>query len=122
MLASDLVGEWLGRIRSPRSYILNSETSRPCSKMSVSICLDDVALIAGADHEVIHAMGGIDLHDVPQYRLAADFDHRLRLQIGLFAESRTESAGENDSFHALRSSRACALVDFPSILGSRGRR
>ncbi len=53
------------------------------------VLLDHIALVSAADHEIVDAMGGIDLHDVPQDRLAADLDHWLGLQVGLFGNSGT---------------------------------
>src|SRR6185436_3334141 len=67
------------------------------------ILLDDIALVPAADHEVVHAVGGIDLHDVPEDGLAADLDHRLGPDAGLLADARAEASGQNDRFH--RSSR-----------------
>src|SRR6185503_4052524 len=63
------------------------------------ILLDDVALVATADHEVVGAVRRVDLHDVPEDRAAADLDHRLRPQIALLGDPRAEPAGENDDFH-----------------------
>ena len=63
------------------------------------VLLDDVALVAAADDEVVDAVRRVDLHDVPEDRLAADLDHRLRLQIALFGDPRAEPAGENDGLH-----------------------
>ena len=63
------------------------------------ILLDDVALVAAADHEIVDAVRRVDLHDVPEDRLAADLDHRLRLQIALLGDPRAEPAGENDDLH-----------------------
>ena len=48
------------------------------------VLLDDVALVATANDKIIYAMGGIQLHDVPQDWSAADFDHWLGLEIGFF--------------------------------------
>lgn len=70
------------------------------------ILLDQIALIAAADHEVVHAMGGIELHDVPENRPAADLDHRLRLEVGLFRDPSSQAASENDCFHRRRGRRA----------------
>ena len=53
------------------------------------VFLDDVALEAAADDEVRDAVRRVDLHHVPEQWLAADFDHRLRTQHGLFAEPGT---------------------------------
>src|SRR5205085_2820198 len=41
------------------------------------VLLDGVALVTAADHEVVDAMRGIDLHDVPENGSASDVDHRL---------------------------------------------
>lgn len=43
------------------------------------VLLDHIPLVAAADHKVIHAVSGVNFHDVPQDRFAADFDHRLWL-------------------------------------------
>jgi hypothetical protein len=44
---------------------------------------------------------------VPEDRLRADLDHRLRAKMGFLSDARATSTSENDSFHALsyRSSR-----------------
>ena len=63
------------------------------------IFLDDIALVASADHEIIGAVRRVELHDVPEDRLAADLDHRLRLQIALFGYPSAQPAGENDDLH-----------------------
>ena len=41
------------------------------------VLLDHVAAVAAADDEVVHAMGRVHLHDVPQHRSTTDFDHGL---------------------------------------------
>ena len=46
-----------------------------------------IALIAATDHEIIDAMGRENFHDVPQNRLAADFDHWLGLEMGLLGNA-----------------------------------
>jgi hypothetical protein len=56
------------------------------------IFLDDVALVAAADDEVIDAMLGIDLQDVPENRPAAYLDHRLGPDNRLFRKARAEAA------------------------------
>jgi hypothetical protein len=66
----------------------------------VEIFLDHIALVAAADHELVQAVGGVDLHDVPQDRHPADLDHRLGPDRGLLAEARAESPGQDDDFHA----------------------
>jgi hypothetical protein len=61
--------------------------------------LDDVALVAQADDEVVDPVGRVDLHDVPEDRLVADLDHRLRAHAGLLAHARAEAAGEDHGLH-----------------------
>ena len=51
------------------------------------ILLDHIALVAQADDEIVDAVGGVDFHDVPDDRLAADFDHGLGLQVGFLADA-----------------------------------
>ena len=63
------------------------------------VLLDHVPEVAEADHEVVQPVGGVDLHDVPEDRLAADLDHRLRAQRRLLAEARSYSACQDDDFH-----------------------
>jgi hypothetical protein len=48
--------------------------------------LDDVSLVAETDDELLDPVGRVDLHDVPQHRLAADLDHGLGLDGGLLAQ------------------------------------
>ncbi len=45
-------------------------------------------------------MRGINLHDVPDDRLAADLDHGLGLEVRLFADSGAESPGKDDRLHS----------------------
>ena len=66
------------------------------------IFLDHIALVAGADDEIIEAVMGIDIHDVPEDRHAADFDQRLRPYAGLLGKARSETTGENYNFHPKR--------------------
>jgi hypothetical protein len=44
---------------------------------------------------------GVDLHDVPQDGLAADLDHRLRLEVGLLRDPGTETACQDNGFDSL---------------------
>ena len=65
--------------------------------------LDDVAFIAEQDHEFLEALLRINLHDVPQDRPAADFDHRLRYRHRLFGEAGAASTGQYRNFHRSQS-------------------
>ncbi len=49
------------------------------------VFLDEVALVAAADNEVVDLVLGIDFEDVPKDRPAPDFNHRLGAKGGLFA-------------------------------------
>src|SRR4051794_9156941 len=77
--------------------------------------LDDVALVAEAHDEVVDPGGGVDLHDVPEDRLAADLDHRLRPQRRLLAEPRAEAAGEDHRLHATASPCARNASAWPTV-------
>ena len=74
---------------------------RHVQEVILKILLDDVALVAEADDEFIDAVMGIDLHDVPDDRHAADLDHRLRLDVGFLGKPRSKAAGEENCFHRL---------------------
>src|SRR5690625_4534674 len=68
-------------------------------RSSVRYCFDDLALMSAADNEVIDTVGAVYLHDVPQDRPAADLDHGLRNDGGLFAQTGTVTSCKNDCFH-----------------------
>ena len=68
-------------------------------KVVGKVFLDDVALVAAADHKVVDAVVGINLEDVPKNRVPADFDHRFGLDHGFFADARAEATSQNDCFH-----------------------
>jgi hypothetical protein len=63
------------------------------------VLLDQVALVPEADHEVVDAVGGVDHHDVPDDRAAADLHQGLRLAVGLLGQAGAHAAGEDDGFH-----------------------
>ena len=63
------------------------------------VLLEHVALVAEAHHELVHPVSRVDLHDVPDDRLAADLDHRLGAGFGLLGEPRAEPSGEDHSLH-----------------------
>ena len=58
------------------------------------VFLDDVALVSAADDEVVDAVLGVELEDVPEDGSAADFDHGLGAEGGFFTEACAEAAGE----------------------------
>src|SRR6185369_13027250 len=68
-------------------------------KIISEILLDDVAFISAADHEIIDTVCGIDLHDVPQNRFPADFDHWLRMGVRFFADTGAVASSEDYCLH-----------------------
>jgi hypothetical protein len=63
------------------------------------ILLDDIPLVAAADHKVMKAEAGIDFHNMPQNGLLANADHGLRLQMALLADASAQAASQNHYFH-----------------------
>ena len=57
------------------------------------VLLDDVALVAEADNEVVDALLRVELEDVPENGASADLDHGLGTDRGFFAETRAETTG-----------------------------
>jgi len=53
-------------------------------KIVRKIFFDDIALVSEANDEFIEAVRLVDLHDVPDDRLAADLDHWFGPQMGFF--------------------------------------
>src|SRR5258707_14346268 len=63
------------------------------------VFLDDVALIAEANDEVIDAVRRVDLENVPEDRSAADFNHGLRPDRCFVAQSAAQPASQDDRLH-----------------------
>jgi len=63
------------------------------------VFLDQVAFVPTADYEIVDAVSGIDLEDMPEDRTAPDFDHRFGTCAGLFTQPCSLAACQNDSFH-----------------------
>src|SRR5579885_1543960 len=61
--------------------------------------LDHVRLVAEAQDEVRMAVLAVVLHHVPEDRLVADRDHRLRDVLGIFSDPGAEATAEKDNFH-----------------------
>ena len=64
------------------------------------VLLDHVALVAEANHKFSDAMGSVNFHYVPQDRLTADLDERLRPNLGLFRYAGSSATRQNDTLHA----------------------
>jgi glycine/D-amino acid oxidase-like deaminating enzyme len=61
--------------------------------------LDHLAFVAETEHEVPEAVGGVDLHDVPEDRPVADRHHWLWTKLRLLPEPRSFAAAENHYLH-----------------------
>jgi hypothetical protein len=65
----------------------------------LKVLLDDVAFVTETDDELIDPVVGIDLHDMPDDRHAADLDHRFWLGVCFLGESRSEAPRKKNCFH-----------------------
>src|SRR5690606_11732552 len=63
--------------------------------------LDDVRLVAEAEHEIAMAVLAVVMHEVPEDRLVADRDHRLRDILRIVANARAETTAEQNCLHGL---------------------
>ena len=63
------------------------------------VLLQQVALVARTDDEVDEPVRGIDVHDVPDDRPAADLDQRLGAHDRLLRESRAAAARKDHRLH-----------------------
>jgi hypothetical protein len=73
--------------------------ARRAQHIVAKILLDDVALVAAADDEVVDPVCAVDFQDVPEDRLLADFDHRLGSDAGLLGKPSAETARKYYSLH-----------------------
>ncbi len=69
------------------------------SVVGEEVALDDVALVAEAEDELVVAPRRVVAHDVPEDRPAADLDHRLRDAAGLLAHAHSVTATEDHNLH-----------------------
>src|SRR6476619_271954 len=63
--------------------------------------LDDVRLVAEAEHEIAMPVFAVVMHQVPEDRLVADRDHRLRDVFRIIANSGAEASAEQNCLHGL---------------------
>jgi len=68
------------------------------------VLFDDIAFVAAADDKVVHTVGGVELHDMPEDWFASDFDHGLWLEVRLFGDAGAEASGEDYCFHFFKDS------------------
>ena len=67
------------------------------------VLLDHIPLVATADHELVDAVMGVQLEDVPEDRPAAHFHHGLGPEMGFLRDTGAEAAGQDHGFHSANS-------------------
>ena len=75
------------------------------------ILLNHLRLIPAAYNKFVESVVRINLHDMPQYRLAAYFHHGLGSEIGFFAQPCAEATGQKNYFHI-----DCLFLSFLNVL------
>ena len=60
--------------------------------------------------ELVHPLGTVDVHDVPEDGLPPDLYHRLGHQMAFLADTRSESACQNDCLHLPLPKRITAML------------
>src|ERR1700686_1762396 len=63
------------------------------------VAFDDIPAISAADHEIMHPVGGVDLHDMPKNGLPSDFNHRLWPEIALLTDPGAHASCKNHGLH-----------------------
>src|ERR1035437_6062608 len=58
-----------------------------------------LGLVPEGEHELVEPVRGVEVHDVPEDRPAADFDHRLWASGGLLRQPRAEPTGQDHNLH-----------------------
>ncbi len=61
--------------------------------------LDDLPLVAQGDNEIGEALAGVQLHDVPEDRVAADLDHRLGAGLRFLGQAAADASGQDGNLH-----------------------
>src|SRR5690349_17950544 len=78
-------------------------------KIICEVAFNDVPAVAAADHKVVYARCRVDFHNVPQDRLAPNFNHRFRPQVALLTDSCAFTTCKNYGLHLCSS----PLLMFP---------
>jgi hypothetical protein len=79
-------------------------------KIVGKVFFDDVALVTGANHKIIDAMGAVDFEDVPQDGTSTDFHHWLGAGRGFFGQAGAKASGKDDGFHGLGRLRIIRII------------
>jgi len=83
----------------PRAIVQIHEVIAVAHVVIMEVFLDHLALIAAGDDEILVPARGVDVHDVPEHGLAADFHHRLGPRGGLLGQPRAPPTGQNHGAH-----------------------
>ena len=84
----------VNQVHFPGEVVSPVDNGLPCRQIDSEIVIDGIKvqkvffnnfrLIPKRNDELMDAVRGIDVHDVPQNRLTADFHHRLGTEDGFF--------------------------------------
>src|ERR1700683_1297890 len=80
------------------------------------VFFDQITLVAQANNEIAQSELGIDLHDMPKNRAAADLDQRLWPDFGFFGKPAAKTSGQYDhlaDFHHCPRLTSCRIAVLP---------
>src|ERR1700704_1175037 len=63
------------------------------------IFLDHITFVSQANNKIVESLGGINFHNMPEYRVIPYLNHRFRPQMGFFRYPGTHATCKNDNFH-----------------------
>src|SRR5207244_9100386 len=89
-----------------------------CKRLVVAqeVLLDDFGLVTQTEDEVGHVEARVVAHDVPQDRLVADGNHRLRNPSRRLAHAQAEAAAEEHHLHGVPPSMTSSAAGKAAIL------
>lgn len=64
------------------------------------VFLDYISLVTKRQKKILMPEMRVGAQDVPQYGMPADWNHRFGQRIGILRETGSETASQNDNFHA----------------------
>src|SRR5262249_14445608 len=84
------------------SLSLEHEVVQQRTVVGEKVLLDDLALVAETQNELVVTPHRVVTHDVPEDRPPADVDHRLRDPQGFLAHAHAEPTAEDHDLHPKR--------------------
>lgn len=63
------------------------------------IFFDDVSFVSQENDKIVVSILGVDLHDMPENRMAANLHHRFWDDAGLFSKACTHTTCKDEDFH-----------------------